>query len=464
AKLEALFLFDEWKKSVSTEKIAGMTHRDVSRLEPLEESNVYRLTNTFSPNTYMAFEKEIEDMVKTCPGGNPDFSFEKAKKCFVFDHFLTSGSHPKISSEDRYGFKWKIKFGEEMHTELFATRLYMILGGRYADLKYYIPSGTVPLVLEPPAKQGEDPKAVSYFYQLVEAFAPAQSKSKALQFHIADWILPQNIIKDDQGRILGNGIVDEAFIKKYGLKKKYLGAYYVYFIESTMSFTPPVVKKLGAAAFSGLGANQSRAARGSIIFNLFLSSLDAKDDNCQMSLLYNPQTQKFDRPIEYQSDLGCVMGSPLSAGEINSYDWEWLVPLPGFIGFNVKIMYYPGAWKSATFADAMWMARKIAAIDVKTFEWAAAESHWEPFVQALVVEKIKSRRNQMVKFFGLDREGVAMMPVDRNLTITMPGPAAILDSPVQYGVIVSPQASLTVKNAEEKHPEGIFNIKNPFND
>lgn len=464
AGLEAQFLFDENNKHVSIQRIALMTNREVSKLEPLEESNVYKFNRICSPEVYKSFEKEIENLVKICPDGDADFSIKKAKKCFVFDHLLTSGSHAKISVKDRYGFKWKVKFGEELHTELLATRLYMILGGRYSELKYYMPPGSTPLVLEPPEKQIEDPKAISYFYQLEDAYAPGSSKEKALQFSIMDWLLPNGIIRDARGRVLGNGIVDEKFIKQYDIKKKYIGSYYVYFKEATMSFNPPVVKKLGAAAFSGLGANQSRAARASIVFNLFLSSLDAKDDNCQMVLLYNPETGRFDRPVEYQSDLGCVMGSPLTAGEINSYDWDWLLPLHNFIGFKVKIMYYPEAWKNATFADAMWMARKIASMDIKTIEWAVAKSNWEPFVQALVIEKLKSRRNELVKVFGLEHEGVSLMPVDRLLTINMPAPDSTLDSPVLNGAIVSPKISPAVRKAEEAHPEGIFKVKNPFID
>ncbi len=464
AGLEAQFLCDENKNRVSIQRIAASTYREVSKFEPLEESNVYKFNNTYSPEVYKSYEKEIENLVKICPDGDSDFSLKKAKKCFTFDHLLTSGSHAKLSVKDRYGFKWKVKFGEEVHTELFATRLYIILGGRYAELKYYMPSASTPLVLEPSDKQNEDPSAISYFYQLEEAYAPGHAKEKALQFNIKDWLYPYNVIKDDKGRILGNGIVDEDFLKKYDIKKKYLGSYYVYFKEATMSFNPPIVKKLGASAFSGLGANQSRSARASIIFNLFLSSLDAKDDNCQMVLLYNPQTGRYDRPIEYQSDLGCVMGSPLTAGEINSYDWDWLAPFPGYTGFKVKIMYYPQAWKNATFSDAMWMARKIASLDIKTIEWAAAESHWEPFVQALVIEKIKSRRNQMVKIFGLDSEGITLMPVNRYLTINMPASDSTIDSPVLNGAIVSPKISPAVRKAEEMHPEGIYKVKNPYMD
>ena len=464
AQLEAPFLYNSGKKRLSAEEMAKMTHREVSKLEPLEESNVYRANNTYSPEIYKAFEKEIEDMVKACPQGNPDFSLEEAKKCFTFDHFLTSGSHPKISVEDKFGFKWKVKFGEEMHTELFITRLYIILGGRYADLKYHIPAGSVPLVLEPPSEQQSNKNAISYFYQMQEIYEQKKSPDVPMQFRVSDWLLPQNIIKDEQGRILGNGIVDEEFRKKYKIKKKYLGSYYLYFKESTMSFAPPIAKKLGAAAFSGLGATMSRAARSSIIFNLFLLGLDAKDENCQLVLLYNPQTGRYDKPIEYQSDLGCILGSPTTAGEINSVDWEWLVPLPGFLGFNVKTMYYPGAWKKASFADAMWMARKIASLDLKTFEWTISEGKWEPFVQSLILEKLKSRRNQMIKIFGLDKEGFAMMPVNKNLTITAPGTDSQLDTPVLNGMIVSPANSSIVREAEKNHPEGIFKVKNPFID
>ncbi len=462
AAKEANRIYDGSGKAISKSEMASMTARQISMLEPSGETHVYRPLPIEPAMRYAELEKEIISLTRICPGGDPDFDMEQAKKVFMLDKVITSATSPKVATKDKYGFSWKFKWGNEVHTEALATRLYVALGGRYADLKYVLPPGAAPLVLHP---EGDDESEYKTLGELVEKC----NNNGIRSFKMMDWVIPEGLQKSPDGKLLGHGKVDEGFLKKYGIKKKYLGAWYVWFKESSVSFNAPCSKRLGAAAYSDLGAADSRSARGSIVFNTLLMNIDAKDANNKLVLLYNPQTRKFDNVIEYEYDLGCVLTAPvhekLAAGEINEFDWKWMVGFPGHIGFNVSVLYHPDAWKKATFADAMWMARKICALDPSVFEWAAKESRWPEFAQSLFVERIKSRRNQLVEIFKLDKEGFKMLPVNTKLTIKVPQAGGIIDMPVRDGKIVSPDASMTVKNAEERmHPEGIFKTVSRFND
>jgi hypothetical protein len=52
------------------------------------------------------------------------------------------GANPKIEVADANGVKWKVKFGEEVHAEVFATRLVWALG-YYVEETYFVPSGRI---------------------------------------------------------------------------------------------------------------------------------------------------------------------------------------------------------------------------------------------------------------------------------------------------------------------------------
>jgi hypothetical protein len=59
---------------------------------------------------------------------------------FVEEH--SSGSNPCVSVRDAKGRIWRVKWGEEVHTETFATRLAWA-AGYFAEVNYFVPSGHI---------------------------------------------------------------------------------------------------------------------------------------------------------------------------------------------------------------------------------------------------------------------------------------------------------------------------------
>jgi hypothetical protein len=72
------------------------------------------------------------------PGG-PNRS---PKPPFTFIEEDLDGTSPKIEVEDSAGVKWKVKFGEEVNAELFATRLVWAVGYCVEDT-YFVRSGKI---------------------------------------------------------------------------------------------------------------------------------------------------------------------------------------------------------------------------------------------------------------------------------------------------------------------------------
>ena len=68
-------------------------------------------------------------------GGSPAPPFQ-----FVEEH--SSGSFPCVSVRDARGRLWRVKWGDEVHTEVFAAR-FAWAAGYFVEVNYFVPSGRI---------------------------------------------------------------------------------------------------------------------------------------------------------------------------------------------------------------------------------------------------------------------------------------------------------------------------------
>ncbi len=445
AKKEAERLFRPGKKTpVSFEEMAEMNSFEISRLEVSEDHPAL----VGEPgNHYAEFLKKMEKLIKLQDKDLKKFDYSFARRVLFFDGGKETATSPKISTKDRYGLKWKLKWGDEVHTDVAMTRLYIDLGGTYTDQKFYSGPGETILILQ---KEGKD--NISTFYELSDMLLHSTFK-----FHADRYFLPEPVIKDKTGRILGSGIVDEAMAERESIPVDKIGCYYVLFKECQLSLYNPAIKRLGGASLSNVGADQDRVARSSIIFNAWIKNKDMKDDNSRVGLLYNAETDKFDLPVEFQSDLGCTLGGLKPSGAINKFEASMVKLMPQSINFYMRPLYVPSAWKACTWADARWMAMRIASLSREDMERAFFDCGWPTFVQKLAIEKLINRRNELVKAFKLEEDGFKPLPCDVKFTMKVKGKGGAVDYPVKRGVIN--KNSKTVKMlVEQNHPEGLADI------
>ena len=59
---------------------------------------------------------------------------------FIEEH--TTGSQPSLSVRDAYGRNWRVKWGAEVHSEVFASRLAWACG-YFVEVNYFVPSGRI---------------------------------------------------------------------------------------------------------------------------------------------------------------------------------------------------------------------------------------------------------------------------------------------------------------------------------
>ena len=454
AKHEAKRLYRPGGKApVSLDEIENMSAFEVSRLQPPPNHNA--IIDGPPGSRYAAFLNETTRLIRMQSPELAKFDFTYARRVLFYDELKADATSPKVTAKDRFGLKWKVKWGDEVHTDVAMTRIYIDLGGTYTDTKFYSGPGETILVLDPPSENKAG--AIKDFTQLADELLASK-----FQFHAHRYLLPKPQLKDKTGRILGSGVVDRQMAERESIPAKYIGANYVLFKESQLSLFNPAIRRLGGASLSNVGAPDDRVARSSMIFNCWAKNKDMKDDNSRVGLLFNPQTKDFDRMVEFQSDIGCSLGSRQSQGELNSFEDSFVMLMPMSINFILRPLYVPKAWKECTWADARWMALRIAALSRADLERSLSESGWPAFAQKIAVEKLISRRNELVRTFKLDADGVKEIPCDTRFSEKAHGKSGT-DYPVKNGKINGDSAA--VKSLEESvHPEGLVKVISRGND
>lgn len=447
AKLEAARLFKPGSAvPLSLDALSQLSPVEISRLVPAPDHPA--MSGKEPGSNFTGFLNEQVALVKACDKKLERFDIGYARRILFYDELKEDATSPKITVKDRYGLTWKLKWGDEVHTDVAVTRLAIDVGASFEDLKFHSGPGESILILSAPKKTGPD--AVHSFSDL-----SAKLLTSKFLFHADRYLLDEPLVKSGDA-VLGHGIVDQKMAERESIDPKYVGAAFVKFKECQLSLYNPAVKRLGGAALSAVGAESDRVARGSIVFNTWVKNKDMKDDNSRLGLVYNPKTRQYDRTVEYQSDLGCTLGGLKPAGELNSFETSFVRTYPGSINFVMRPLYIPRSWKDCTWADARWMALRIARLSRSDLERSFSESGWPPFAQKVAVEKLIARRNELIEPFRLDLDGIKPLPCDPGFTLRINRDGKT-HMPVLNGQINADSAIVQELEAST-HPEGLARV------
>ncbi len=443
ALLEAKNLYKPGQKEpIGPDQLALMTPVEISRLEPTPDHPAIRMIKP--GDHFQKFVKEMAEAIRAAGGKKcKQFDFSYARRILFFHELKDSASSPKITAKDRYGLKWKVKWGDEVHSDVVATRLAIDLGATWADLKFYSGPRETLLILAP----GEN--APTSQHELAEML-----KKSSYKFHLDRYVVENPSLKGPDGRLAGTGKVDEAMLERESLDRKYLGCHYLAFKECQLSLDNPAIKRLGGVDLNRTSAIDDRVARALLVFSTWIANPDVKEDNTRSGLAWNQRTEKFDRYVEFVSDMGASFAGPYSAGCLTT-----LSPRVVSEVFNVRLfkthpVFLPNSWKHCTWSDARWMIRRIGTLNRGDIERVFSESGWPDFSQKLGVEKMLARRNDLVKAFDLEAESFKEIPCNPALTIRVKTGNGF-DIPVIRGKI-NPFSRLVRQAEREAHPEGLL--------
>jgi hypothetical protein len=107
-----------------------------------------------------------------------------------------------------------VKWGDEVHADVVATRLAIELGASYVDLKYWSGPGETLLIL-PPAKKAGEPSTQADLEKLL--------LNSPYKFHLRRYMLAAPSLVDSKGTPIGTGRVDAAMIERESLPSSALG-------------------------------------------------------------------------------------------------------------------------------------------------------------------------------------------------------------------------------------------------
>ncbi len=291
---------------------------------------------------------------------------------FEFDEVTISQTRPKIKVKEILpnGKKvsWKMKFGREVNTEYVASRIMRLLGYN-ADTYFYVKSPRV------------------YF-----------KNKEAYESMINDWI--SHYEADDS-------ILPDTYIKAKGEDEK---GFFVDFHEGLLEDRPKEVIRLLGFHFAEMGNWERREVRAQLLVQAFLNQVDNKEfANNKTNILMTSKNPGDWEVEELIHDVGFSFGDGLSPNLPNGYTWTFLKKRGNKIVFNYKnnqfIRKDRNPFQSATYSDLKWMARYFAQIKKAQLEQIIQYSGWPDEIGRLFLEKMTTRRNEIISAFELEKEG-----------------------------------------------------------
>lgn len=455
---------------IHSDELAAMTPNQIGGTDIGEGHAVWNTQRAMATgvDTWTRIEKFLElgasRSLSQKQGAPVTYTLDQARRVLFFDSIKTSATSPKADAKDAYGIKWKIKWGEETENEVVANRLYLKLGGKFTDIIYDVAQGidqNVLILADPADAQAHASAPCDY-----PTTAPQLTQcllASSYHFNVAPFIAEQGTITASNADQVLKHLPADA--KGRCRKSALIGRNYVSFRESSLAIYPPddVVVRGGPTPFSSLGSLEDRVARELMVFDFWIDNIDAKDDNNRSYL-----AKDFDGPgtgytyLESQHDLGATFGGFLTMGQVDQLETgeNFLtnrtiadpfgafatlgqkLGLGGRLYFREPVLYFPNAWTKTTYADALWMAKKITALTQDDLAKIVSHTHWPDFVQAALVYKMTARKNQIALYFRLPVE--PLRDASLNVRLTTP---ALREAAEQHYALVAGSIEAAMKRA-----------------
>lgn len=394
---------------------------DLSKINP-PDSSFWRDPGDISKKeTYFGFgRKEIPALptVATIKSGGEGCDYEAPKTGY--------GSHAGI--EVICGGKtWKIKFGNETHNEQFTTRIVNALGYN-ANIVEFV-DGLVLKYDRDVIKEYNSRKAMYIGFSVVGLIPLVKKNFQDYQDPFADMVA---------GAVLTNGRrLNSQELRQHLLKDLTPGAEQkneaykmpkskedgvAYLILQKASAEPKIESNefnVGAWSWDEEDHTARRELRGFAIFAAWINNYDMRWDNTRLRIV-----EKADGARELRhviSDLGSGFGAAggqlkHSSGELNDLPWTlasqtaWaIVPRPYYIT-NFISLFPNETFRRTTIDDARWMARMIGQLSEEQILAALMNTGLESAEIKAALEKLVSRRDNLVQVLGLENEVGLLRP------------------------------------------------------
>lgn len=399
-----------------------LTHQELAQLTPLQiadldvrpDHHIWYDRETFkyitSPWSYLESKvmNQIAESTSDVSYINSGNYFHDARKIVIFDRFKNKkgGTHGKIRVKDPNGMKWKLKWGDEFFTEALANRLYVSLGGKHQDLNYAHTAQNPVFMIFPddPTKErlGDTAcEAISDFPSLNLCLQQSRYKLNLSPYlHVNGY----GVLRDQDVEWIANKLhlnQEEAISQL----SPYIGRNYVFFQETSLEFKDKAgLKRSGPMSQSLLGSENDRAMRGMLLFHFFTDNFDAKDANGESLIINHHGKPEF---LQAPVDLGAAFrGFAFKGRGLNHLETKSFLRKSHFssgkLVYTHPMPYRTKAGEKATYADMLWMAKKIASLSEEAIIDAVRHTHMPEFYQKTLIYKLIKRRNRIAKLYQLE--------------------------------------------------------------
>jgi hypothetical protein len=304
-------------------------------------------------------------------------------KWAVLDELEVKGSAPKAHIIDlSEGNRWLLKWGDEVHSDVVASRLFAALGYN-TDYPYFSKSGEINLILG--KTDNKKKRSVSHLVKFIY---------NGYQINLSPFI-------KSVGRI------DRKMIAANPELAPFRGQHFVSFKSSALEARPKDELRLGGMLSGDPQNLNRRELKGAILALLWLGTWDIKEINTLLAISMNEKSET--KLVGSFSDLGLGMGVKINkfprdikAGLINELSWDFVSVEKGQILFNGHVNSILKQYTSAQYDDLHWMAVQIANIDEKILRHSLSFSGWPSYIQELYFNKLAERRKQILSVFAIE--------------------------------------------------------------
>ena len=327
---------------------------DISELNPSSNSTFWKnidIRNTDVKRRFHGESKLYKNLLTDLPFKLGEF--KKIKK---------TNTKPKIdfiSEVNGRKRKFKMKLGSEVHSEITASALASTLGF-HVDISQYVKDFKLEL-----------PKEISL-----------KDLKKEWNSYFSEYDF-------------------ENHVKHFGKDDK--GISYVTFKEALIETRPEGLTRVGPWAWGKHGHRSLRETRGLFLFNIWIANNGLKEA-ANNKLVMKDGNKKIKEFFHYQHNLGFSFGRFFKE---KPKDFPWDV-IKEKNNDAVELFFYSfetnSGFEHVSYSDAKWMTRLIAKLSREQIVDAVELGGWPREVGMLLVEKLISRRNQLVYAFDLEEE------------------------------------------------------------
>ena len=449
ARLEAAFLYDSDTGSfLGWERLIGKSPLEVSKLDVSPNHPAWYRSGSRPENPVEHLEIMLQQGIRSvllAEGKirrSADWNLVDSRRVVFLEEAYKSATSAKCRVEDLFGVEWKMKWGDEVQSEPVSSHLYLMAGGRMTDLVYAGKSSDTLVVLaeagkydSSSARSGEErePETVEHLASTLDEFYGFD----VLPYIHSHGTIDRRLAEEIAGFAPAGS---EITVRPNEL----LGRTWVRFREFSMELRPKgYIRRVDGSSATDLAANHDRVARGLYLFSLWLANRDAKNDNNKTFFVKRPvagpgSRLMIDRHFDGHHDLGVTLGSVLSAGAINDLATGSSFIRRSLMGRSALVretfVYFPTAYRSATWSDLRWMADRICGLREADLRAAARASGWPDFVMEALVFKLQARRAEIAAAFGVrDVEGARRTPPP-DWVIDLSSPRNVRDAEAHYGL------------------------------